>query len=152
MSRTDNRKIEDLINAIATYNGSRDPVSPLYQARNFLCLQEFTREGVATGKLRQFSCSHAGFLSAIDDLKVKCSGRSRAKLHGDNFNLRGLARAYGMQDGSSRYLVRFLRKATGDQTISEDTKLDYFLSEEDKKIFDQSAHTDRTKVTNAVAS
>lgn len=136
----DNRKLEDLLSAIATYNGTRDPLHPGFQARNWLCLQEFEQgengtEMIATGRLKRFDTLHGGLLSAINDLRIKCSGRSRAKLKGETFNIRGLARSYYLPDGCSRYIVKFLRKSLDTQDITEETSLDYFLSERDKATY-----------------
>ena len=137
------RKLEDLVNALATYNGSRDPLSPLYSARNMLCLQEFDK-GVATGKLRIFDTHHAGWLACLFDLKLKCLGKSRAKLRGDSYNIRGLVRAYSMNEGSPRYIVRFLRKALNTQEITEDTPLSFFLSDQDRAALESEHDSQRT--------
>ncbi len=152
----DNRKLEDLLNAIATYNGSRDPLHPAYRARNLLCLQEFVQgengtEMIATDRLRKFDSLHSGMVACLFDLKIKCSGRSRARLRGETFNLRGLARAYYLPDGCARYLVKFVRKSLSDQSISEDTPLDYFLSDADKITFRESIERARGQSARADA-
>jgi hypothetical protein len=125
-----NRKLEDLVNAIATYNGTRDPLHPGYQARNMLCLQAFTDEGIATGKLRIFDSVHGGFLACVYDLKIKCSGKSRANLRGENFTIQGLVRVYSMPDASANFICKFLRKALNEPSINPETRLDYFLTED----------------------
>ena len=121
------RKLEFLVDALSTYNGFREPMNPCYQARNPLSLQVFTEEGVATGKLRRFDSLHGGYLAAIYDLRIKCSGRSRANLRGELFNLEGLVRVYNMHMGYADGVSKYLRKAIQDPSITTKTTLDYFL-------------------------
>ena len=118
-------RLEALCDAIANVNGFKNPDSPLYRARNPLALKEF-ENGSCTNRLRRFPSMLGGYGAGLFDLKVKCSGESRAKLKED-FNLKGLVRVYSMPDLSVVYVTRFLRKALNDDTIKDTTSLTYFL-------------------------
>jgi hypothetical protein len=117
-------RLEALLDAIAAYNGFRDPESPAYQARNPLMLKEFER-GVYRDRLRRFTSVLHGIQAGLFDLQVKCSGKSNAKL--DPFTLQGLVRVYCLPDGTAGYAARYLRKALKDAAISEKTELRYFV-------------------------
>lgn len=119
-------RLEALIDAIADYNGSRNPEHPAYQARNPLLLKEF-RDGKTTGHIRRFPSWLNGYQSAIYDVKIKCSGKSRAKL--EDSTIKSLIRVYCLPDGTAMYVARFLRRALQDQTITETTPLSYFVEE-----------------------
>lgn len=119
------KRLEVLLDAIASVNGFKDPESQAYQCRNPLGLKEF-RDGICQNKLRRFPSLLGGYGAALYDLKVKCSGESRAKLD-EQFDLRGLVRVYSMPDQSVIYIARFLRKALRDETIRENTSLKYFV-------------------------
>lgn len=121
------KRIEALIDAITAINGYRDPESPLYKARNPVGLKCF--EGpVCTGKLRHYGSFLQGYQSGYADLKIKCEGKSKAKLT-DQFHLQGLVRVYSMPDLSAEYIARFLRKALQDDSIKGTTSLSYFVEE-----------------------
>lgn len=124
------RKLEALLEAFAEMNNSRRPEDAAFHAKNPMRLQEFTPEGKATGRLRRFESLHGGILSGLYDLRVKCSGKSRAKLDGDNFTIRGLVRVYSLHDINAQYICRFLKKALNDPSINPDTKLSYFVEDE----------------------
>jgi len=117
-------RLEALLDAIAAYNGFRDPESPAYQARNPLMLKEF-EGGVYRDRLRRFNSIIHGLQAGLFDLHVKCSGKSNAKLAPEN--LQGLVRVYSLPDGTAHYAARFLRKALHDSTITETTELKYFV-------------------------
>lgn len=121
-------RLEDLAMAIYAFNGANRPDHPAYAARNPLRLQGF-KNGVATGVLRKFNSFHSGFVAGTFDLAIKCSGKSRAKLEGGQFTVQGLIRVLSLPDTTAVYVSRFLRKACNDETISPETRLDYFISE-----------------------
>src|SRR5579871_189240 len=122
-------RIEALADALHFYNGANRPIDPAYFARNPLRLQVFTGNGQATGKLRHFSSHHSGFQAALFDLRIKCSGKSRAKLDNGNFTLTGLVESYNLNAITAKPVARFLRQALGDDSITENTPLDYFLKD-----------------------
>jgi hypothetical protein len=121
-------KIEALVDALWTYAGTKDPESKAYSARNPLALMEYDDMGKATGRMRTFSSLHGGLAAAKFDIMVKVSGKSRARLNGDNFTLRGLCISYSMPELTSDYVAKFLRKALKDPSINSDTRLDYFAT------------------------
>jgi hypothetical protein len=118
-------RIEDLALAIYAFNGSNRPDDPAYKARNPLRLQTFNN-GAATGNLRKFNSFHSGFMAGTFDLKLKCSGKSRAKLDGDDFTLTGLMLVYNLKPETAIYVARFLKQALHDDSIKPETRLDYF--------------------------
>lgn len=118
-------RLECLLTAIAQYNKSGIPGDAAFHANNPLRLGEF-ENGVATGKLRRFSSLHSGICAGLFDLKTKASGKSRAKLDGENFTIKGLIRVYSLHDGTDVHVAKFLRRALSDDTITPETKLDYF--------------------------
>jgi hypothetical protein len=117
-------RLECLLSAIASYNRSLEPDNPAYHANNPLRLGEFDKN-IATGKLRKFKSLHAGIVSGLFDLKLKCSGKSNAKL-GDG-TIKDLMRVYNLHDGTDKHVAKYLRRACNDQAITENTKLDYFV-------------------------
>jgi len=120
------KRLEVLLDAIAAVNGFKDPESPVYRARNPLALRYFNN-GFA-GNLRKFPSLLGGYGAGLYDLKVKCSGESRAKLE-DQFNLKGLIRVYSLPDQTVIYVTRFLRKALNDESIKDTTELSYFVEQ-----------------------
>lgn len=118
------KKLEVLLDAISSFNGFKDPESLTYKARNPLGLRSF-ENGIA-GDMRKFPSLIGGYGAGLFDLKVKCSGQSRAKLN-EQFNLRGLVRVYSLPDQTAMYVARFLRKALKDESIKETTELSYFV-------------------------
>lgn len=118
-------RLEALLDAIAAFNGFKDPESHAYQARNPLMLKQF-ENGLYRDRLRRFGSFVHGYQAAIYDLNVKCSGKSRAKLD-DPPTLQGLIRVYSLPDGTANYVARYLRKALKDEQIRESTELRYFV-------------------------
>jgi hypothetical protein len=115
-------RLEALADAIISINGSRDPQSPGYQARNPLYLRDYH---CRQQQLRHFAHYHSGYDAAIYDLQRKCSGRTRANLPTNT--LAGLMRVYSMPDSAADYVARFLRTALDDPSIVSKTELEYFL-------------------------
>ena len=123
-----NRKLEDLALGLFRLNAADRPEDIAFVYRNPLRLAVF-ENGVNTGKLRKFNSFHSGWVAGINDLHVKCSGKSRAKLKGEDFTLQGLIRVFSLPDGTAKSLAFWLRKALRDPSISEQTRLDYFLED-----------------------
>jgi hypothetical protein len=123
-------RLECLLSAIAAYNKSGLPTDPAFHANNPLRLGEY-EHGVATGRLKKFNSVHGGLVAGLFDLKVKTSGKSRAKLDGENFTIKGLVRVYGLKDGTEIYVARFLSSALA-ETITPSTPLNYFTEQTDK--------------------
>jgi hypothetical protein len=143
-------RLEALCDSIVAYTHYTDPTSVQYRLRNPLGLLAFCMHAnpykgcpeckeatpgmskhaydVDTG-LRVFQNHVSGYHSALYDLKVKCSGKSRSKVKNTS-TLKELIRSYYLPDGTANYAARFLRKALGDDTICEDTPIEYFVEKE----------------------
>jgi len=117
-------RLECLLSAIAAYNKSQIPTDPAYHANNPLRLGEFDKN-IATGKLRKFKSMHSGLVSGLYDLRLKCSGKSNANMQ--DGTIKNLMRVYLLHDGTDEYVCRYLRQSCKDETISPETKLEYFL-------------------------
>ncbi len=120
-------RLECLLTAIAAYNKSGVPTDPAFHANNPLRLGEY-ENGIATGKLRKFKSMHAGTVAGLFDLKIKASGKSRAKLDGENFTIKGLIRVYSLKDGTEIYVSRYLSQALN-TNIAPETRLSYFVED-----------------------
>jgi hypothetical protein len=119
-------KLECLLCALWEYNKARLPTDPAFNANNPLRLGKYSN-GVATGELKRFASLHSGICAGLFDLGVKVSGKSRAKLDGENYTIKGLIRVYSLKDGTEQYVCRWLRRAIGDDSIKPETKLNYFI-------------------------
>jgi hypothetical protein len=120
-------RLEALADAIVHYSHWNDPESASYQNRNpgELSAVSVKHPKDATGQ-RIFKSSMDGYQALIFDLAVKCSGRSRTRLKPDS-SLRDLVLAYGKPESTAKFLAKFLKRALGDQSVSEKTLLGYFL-------------------------
>lgn len=119
-------RLEALFDSLVAVSGYRDPQSKQYQLRNPISLRVFIN-GEATNELRKFDSLCGGIQAALFDLKIKCSGKSRAKLLADQFTIQGLVRSYFMPDLTADKVAQFLRRALNDEYIKPSTRLDYFL-------------------------
>ena len=115
-------RLEALADAIIQLSGWPEPSSPVYQARNPLCLKDYGNE---RQPLREFSGFHNGYDAAVYDLRSKCSGRTRAKLV--TRDLTGLMRVYSMPDSRAFHIAKFLQSALNNPKINAETRLEYFL-------------------------
>jgi hypothetical protein len=151
-------KLEALADAIIAHNNYALPDHPQYQFRNPLGLQMFCphalyfkncpecknggfptehptysrpltkRYDMETG-LRIYNNHIQGYQSGIEDLRIKCSGRSKSKVR-DTSTIKELIRSYCLPDGTAQAVARFLRKALKDDSITEKTPIGYFLAAE----------------------
>ncbi len=124
------RRIEALCDAFAKMYGALDPQSEAYHLRNPMMLRAFSpkHERDAKGH-RKFRTFVAGYENGLLDLKIKCSGHSRAKLTPES-TLVDLAHTYGQPTSCVRYLVNFLRHALGNDAVRDDAKLGWFLEDD----------------------
>jgi hypothetical protein len=127
-------KLEALVDAIASLNGySTNPDSDAYQLRSPILVKNFSRPGqneIDDRGRRVFSSALAGYRAALFDLKVKCSGTSRAGLKADD-KLSNLLRVLGISEIlGQKQIVKFLKRALKDETITTETPLAYFRSED----------------------
>lgn len=120
-------KIEALADSFAKASGWHDPESDAYRNRNPIQLPAISpRHPRDEQGKRIFKCALDGYQAALFDLKIKCSGQSNAGLRKDA-TLRDLALVYGHTPGGIPRIVRFLRRALSDESITEHTPLMAFL-------------------------
>lgn len=126
-----NPRLEALLEAVGILKGWQNPDSYTYQIKNPLQIKSFAPTGkheIDKDGLRVFSNWLGGYRACLYDLAVKVAGRSRAGLR-DSDTLTNLLKVYGIQVGLGQdQVVKYLRRATRDQTITKDQPLEYFRS------------------------
>lgn len=124
-------RIEALADALAHLCDAHNPESEAYHLRNPILLRAFAPKHERDEKgHRVFRSFIAGYENALLDLKIKCSGRSRAKLMPDT-QLINLLTTYGHQPTAIRYILKFLRKALKNDQLTEGIKLGWFMEDQD---------------------
>jgi hypothetical protein len=152
------KNVEYLCDAIMSYTLYADPSSQQYHFRNPLGLKVFcghallfkdcpecknhppemtkSYNGVTVPRLydretglRIFGTHVQGYQASLYDLHLKCSGKSKSKVR-DTSSIKELIRSYFLPDGTAACVARFLRKATGDDSITEDTPIYTFVESE----------------------
>ena len=123
------RRIESLVDAIASQNGFLDPKSRAYQNRNPLLLRAFSskHEKDELG-IRIFKNFASGYDNSANDALIKCSGRSHSKVTPFS-TLLDLIQVYGHPITAGRVVKNFLRAALNDDGIVERTQLRWFVDE-----------------------
>ena len=130
--KVNERRVEALVMAIGHLHGwSHNPDSPSYQMHNPLMVRSFALPGrheINEEGVRVFKSSLAGLKGCIYDCSLKVAAQSRAGLKEDD-KLANLLRVYGIsQVLGQKQVVRYLRRALSDESISVDTPLSYFRS------------------------
>lgn len=125
-------RLHALCDAFAKLNGALDPQSDAYKLRNPLMLKAFLPKHEKDEKGRRvFRSFTSGYDNGINDLKIKCEGRSFFKLGpnaiGPDSSLADLVCLYGNPRTAARTVKNFLQVALGDDTIAESTPLRWFL-------------------------
>lgn len=124
------KRIEALADAFAHMYGALDGMSEAYHLRNPIMLKAFAPKHARDEKGRRvFNSFVAGYENALLDLKIKCSGKSRARLTPDS-PLVDLITTYGNPTGALRTIIKFLRHALKDDTIPEKVNLGWFIEPE----------------------
>ena len=123
-------RIEALVDAIAHLKGSTtNPDGELFQIRNPIGIMSFSKPGkneIDTSGRRVFKTWLAGYRASVFDCEVKVKGESRAGLKKED-NLSNLLRVYGLTEKlAHQQVVKFLRRALKDQSITTETPLAYF--------------------------
>lgn len=129
-------KIEALLDAVAALKGSStNPDGELYQIRNPLGVQSFSRPGknaITDSGTRVFGSWLAGYRASAFDLSLKIEGASRAGIKRED-TLSNLLRVYQITEKlGMQQVAKFLRRALKDQSITIETPLAYFRDEETK--------------------
>ena len=123
-------RIEALVDAIAHLKGSTtNPDGELFQIRNPIGIMSFSKPGkneIDTSGRRVFKTWLAGYRASVFDCEIKVKGESRAGLKKED-NLSNLLRVYGLTEKlAHQQVVKFLRRALKDQSITTETPLAYF--------------------------
>ena len=127
------RRVEALVDALINLAGSAsNPDGVLHQSRNPIGLLSFSRPGkneIDSEGRRIFDTWLAGYRAATFDVRLKCSGQSRAGLKSDDklSNLLGVFKVDSKL--SQKQIVNYLRRSLKDPDISTETLLSYFVEE-----------------------
>ena len=119
-------KLEALADAIAWHNAAHEITTRAYINRNPGCLAAFSlKQERDADNQRIFASILDGYQALLFDLRVKCSGKSRAlpaaALIAD------LANAYGISTPAAQSIAKRVRKALGTE-VTVATPLTFFLS------------------------
>jgi hypothetical protein len=122
-------KTEALLDSIAALKGWSNPDSVTYAIRNPLHIKSFARPGkheIDEEGRRIFTSWLAGYKACLFDLDIKIRGESRAGIR-EGDKLSNLLRCYGIPDGLGHdQVVKYLRRALKDQSITKETPLSFF--------------------------
>lgn len=125
-------RIEALLDAIGKLNGVQNPDSVAYGLRNPLLVRSYGRPGqheVDELGRRKFSSYLAGYQGSYFDLQFKIGGGGRAQLAPDS-TLTELLATYGLREILAvDQVVRFLKRALKDESLSRSTPLSFFITE-----------------------
>ena len=123
-------RLEALQDSIAHAHGISDPKSDSYKLRNPLLIRSFAMPGkneVDEKGRRVFSSMISGYRAGLFDLQLKIEGKSRAKLKQDD-PLSSLLAVYELKEPlEQKRVLRFLRPALNDESITTSTPLSHFL-------------------------
>jgi hypothetical protein len=124
------KRLEALADSFAHMYGALDGMSDAYHLRNPIMLKAFAPKHARSDKgYRVFNSFVAGYENALLDLRIKCSGKSRARLTPES-PLVDLVTTYGNPVTATRGLVKFLRHALNDNDIPESVTLGWFLEDQ----------------------
>lgn len=125
-------RLEALHDAIASLNNWSSPDSEAYHLRNPLLIKSFSRPGkneIDDKGRRVFSSSLAGIRAGEFDLRLKCSGESRAGLKKTDL-LENLLRVFQITETlGQQQIVKFLKRALKNETLTRQTPLAWFLED-----------------------
>lgn len=137
------RRIETLADCIGFLNDVQNPDSEAYQLRNPGLVRAFSFKHLLDtdeqGR-RRFGTLAGGYRFLVQDLELKCGGKSRAKgLRQDNGKKKRLKPHSTLPDLLASFNIRnpakifeavdFLQRALKDENISDETPLSFFLEE-----------------------
>src|SRR5260370_534151 len=127
------KRLEALCDAFAPMHGALDGMSEAYPPRNPIMLKAFPPNPPPHANGHPlFNTFGAGYENALLDLRIKCSGKSRARLTPES-PLVDLITTYGNNTSCLRYIVKFLRHALNDPDIPEGIQLKWFLEDQEIK-------------------
>lgn len=124
-----NPRLEALLEGIANLKGWMNPDSYTYQIKNPLNIKSYASAGkneIDENGVRIFSNWLGGYRACLYDLAIKVSGRSRDDVR-HNGKLSSLLTAYGISERlGQQQVVKFLKRALRDDSITLDQDLSYF--------------------------
>lgn len=112
-----------LIDAIVHYSGYRVPGSVVHKARNPGALKSFSPTKPSSDGIRVFKTEIDGLQALKFDVKLKISGKARAKCE----TLNDLAAAYGQPPTQAKAWAGFIRQTLGNDTINGKTPTSFFV-------------------------
>jgi len=119
-------KLEVLADAISYNNKAHEPETSAYQNRNPGNLLAFSFKHPRDEQGRRiFNSFLDGYQALLFDLRIKCTGKSRANIP-DAANLNDLMKSYGHEDLTGRFVAKRIRKALNVE-VTELTPLTFFL-------------------------
>ena len=125
-------KIEALVDAVGNLHHIHVPSSLAYQIRSPLLIKSFAKPGkhvLDPEGRRVFPSLLSGYKASVYDMELKVRGQSRAGLKPTD-GIRNLLGVYGIKDlHDVDIVVKFLRYALQDDSITRDTRLSYFIEE-----------------------
>ena len=125
-------RLESLVDAFAHLNGMLDPFSRAYKNRNPLLLKAFAEKHVRDEDgYRIFNSVASGYNNALNDLQIKCSGKSHSKLQTTD-TLRDLVKFFGSDGSATRGVKNFIRHALNRDDVYENTPLSFFVEDIEK--------------------
>lgn len=122
-------RIDALADSLMRLNGYHDPTSLAYKNRNPGNLRAFSPKHTKDENgYRVFKSFSSGYDNLIQDLLIKCSGKSHAHLTPED-TLVNLVQCYGQPRLAADYIKKFLRRALGDENITMHQPLGWFVQE-----------------------
>lgn len=119
-------RLEVLADAIAYHNQAHEIDTAAYQNRNPGNLIAFSFKHLRDADNRRiFSSILDGYQALLFDLKVKCSGKSRANMP-ENPTITDLMKSYGQTVSTARMIAKRIRKALNSE-VTADTPLTFFM-------------------------
>ena len=120
---------ENVVLSIAALNDFHNPESKAFKLKNPMLLRSFAPEShhpVDEDGVRIYKSALSGLKSCVVDIDLKLSGRSITGLKPDQ-SLRNLLKVLNIKDTTSQtFVVRFLRAAIKDESITLATPLKFF--------------------------
>lgn len=131
MNEKQRLRIEILLDSLGCLNGAfHDPASPAYRLKNPALVKSFSQIGkhlTDEDGTRIFTSHLAGYKANLYDIERKITGTSRARITTSD-PLSVLFSLYGVTEpAGQKKLIRFMRVALNDETVSEKLTLAEYL-------------------------
>lgn len=128
------QKVEALALSIAYQNGAFDPGSLAFRNLNPGNLKTYRPEKrVDSENYRVFSSWAGGFKALIADIQAKVSGKNQSLSSESELHELLLRRGFKTKM-AQQPIIRFLRKALGDDALTVHTPISYFAETEETEV------------------